>query len=256
MTLIEALILGVIQGITEFLPISSSGHLVLSQSILNIEQPGNELEILLHLGTLGSIFVVFFHDIKFILFSLKSKKTRLFFYCIIIGTLPSIIIALRLKDYLEPLFENVLAVGISLVFTGIVLYGSNFIKKREKEISYFKSIIIGIAQAVAIIPGISRSGMTITGSLLLGLSPREAARFSFLLAIPAICGAGFLTMMDSNNGFHIKIQVAIIGFFSSFIVGVVALRWLMKTLERGSFHYFGIYCVCLGFLTIIFFEWI
>ncbi|SVC89682.1 uncharacterized protein METZ01_LOCUS342536, partial [marine metagenome] len=227
MTLIEATILGVIQGLTEFLPISSSGHLVLGQALLEIEQPGNKFEILVHLGTLASVLVVFFDDIKSLVLSLDSKKTQIFILFILIGTLPAIGIGLSFKDLLKSLFENVSAVGFALLFTGLVLYGSSFIKKENKEHSYLTSILIGCAQAMAIIPGISRSGMTISAALYLGLSSKEAARFSFLLAIPAISGAGLLTVLDVGGGFKLPFSIGLATIFSSFGVGVFALKWLL-----------------------------
>ena len=251
MTIFDALILGIIQGITEFLPISSSGHLVLAQSILGINQQGNELEILVHIGTLASILVVFLKDIKSIFFSIKSKNTQIFIYFIIIGTIPAVILGLGLKDFLLPLFENILAVGIALASTGIILCGSYFIKKQGKELSYLKSIIIGFAQAVAIIPGISRSGMTITCALFLGLNSKDAAKFSFLLAIPIILGSGLFTFIDIDGDFQIKIEIALAGLISSFIVGMVSLRWLIHILEKGKLYSFGLYCICIGILTII-----
>ena len=251
MTLIEATILGIIQGFTEFLPISSSGHLVLGQAILGIEQPGNEFEILVHLGTLASVLVVFFDDIKSLLFSLTSKKTQTFILFILIGTLPAVIVGLGFKDLLDSLFENVAAVGGALIFTGVVLYASSSAKRQNKDHSYMTAILIGCAQAVAIIPGISRSGMTISAALFLGLSSKEAARFSFLLAIPAISGAGLLTALDVGDGFHLPFMVAAAGIFSSFVVGVVALKWLLGWLEKGKFHYFGIYCFGVGLITLV-----
>ena len=251
MTLIEATILGIVQGFTEFLPISSSGHLVLGQAILGIEQPGNEFEILVHLGTLASVLVVFFDDIKSLLMSMTSKKTQTFILFILIGTLPAVGVGLGFKDLLESSFENVTAVGGALLFTGMVLYGSSFANRQDKEHSFVTSILIGCAQAFAIIPGISRSGMTICTALFLGLSSREAARFSFLLTIPAIAGAGLLTALDGSGGFQLPLSVSIAGFISSALVGIIALKWLLVWLEQGKFHYFGIYCFVVGLLTLV-----
>ena len=251
MTLIEATILGIVQGFTEFLPISSSGHLVLGQAILGIEQPGNEFEILVHLGTLASVLVVFFDDIKSLLMSMTSKKTQTFILFILIGTLPAVGFGLGFKDLLESSFENVTAVGGALLFTGMVLYGSSFANRQDKEHSFVTSILIGCAQAFAIIPGISRSGMTICTALFLGLSSREAARFSFLLAIPAIAGAGLLTALDGSGGFQLPLSVSIAGFISSALVGIIALKWLLGWLEQGKFYYFGIYCFVVGLLTLV-----
>lgn len=251
MTLIEATILGVIQGLTEFLPISSSGHLVIGQALLEIEQPGNEFEILVHLGTLASVMVVFFDDIKSLVLSLESKKTQIFILFILIGTLPAIGIGLGFKDLLKSLFDDISAVGFALLFTGLILYGSSFIKKGNKEYTYLTSILIGCAQAVAIIPGVSRSGMTISAALYLGLSSKEAARFSFLLAIPIISGAGLLTALEVDGGFLLPFSISLAAIFSSFVVGVFALKWLLGWLEQGKFHYFGIYCFAVGIITLL-----
>ena len=249
MTILEATILGIIQGFTEFLPISSSGHLVLGQAILGIDQPGNEFEILVHLGTLASVLVIFFDDIKSLILSLASKRTQIFIMCILIGTLPAVGIGLGFKDLIDSLFENVTAVGGALIFTGVVLFGSSFANRQDKEHSFLTCILIGCAQAMAIIPGVSRSGMTISAALFLGLSAKEAARFSFLLAIPAIGGAGLLTALDVSGGFQMSMTVALAGLISSFAVGVVALKWLLGWLEQGKFHYFGIYCLVVGLIT-------
>ena len=251
MTLLETLILGFVQGITEFLPISSSGHLVLGQAILGIDQPGNEFEILVHLGTLCSVLVVFSGDIKSLLFSISSKQAQVFILLILIGTLPAIAIGLGFKELLESLFENVTAVGTALMITGIILYGSSFINPQNKDHTFLTAILIGCAQAVAIFPGISRSGMTISAGLFLGLSPKEAARFSFLLAIPAISGATLLTVFEMEGAFPMPITVAMVAFISSFIVGVIALKWLLGWLEQGKFYYFGFYCFGTGLITLV-----
>ena len=251
MTFIEGIILGIIQGLTEFLPISSSGHLVLVQEILGLELPGNDFEILLHLGTLCSILVVFFKDIKNIFLTVSSKETQRFILMIIIGTLPALIIGLGLKNLIAELFDNLLVVGFALIFTGLTLISSFYFNRQKNEYSIFRSFLIGIAQAVAIIPGISRSGMTISCALLLGLDSKQAAKFSFLLAIPVIGGAGILMVTDIETASSIDFSTLMGGLFSSFFIGVVALKWLLAWLEDGKFHYFGIYCLLIGIITVI-----
>tara|TARA_B100000519_G_scaffold51308_1_gene41788 strand:- start:111 stop:878 length:768 start_codon:yes stop_codon:yes gene_type:complete len=255
MTIIDGIILGIIQGVTEFLPISSSGHLVLAQEFLGIDQPGNKFEILVHMGTLASILVIFFGDIKSILFSIRKNQTQKFIYFIIIGTIPAVLFGLSLKDTIDSLFDNTYVVGIALVFTGIILYASKFFEPVEKSLSYRISFLIGIAQALAIIPGISRSGITISCALFLGLNTKESTRFSFLLAIPVIFGAGLLMLFDIDNGLKINAPVALGGLLSSFIVGFLSLKWLLGIVQSGKFHYFGVYCFCIGFLTILY-KWI
>ena len=251
MTIIEAITLGIIQGLTEFLPISSSGHLVLSQVILGIQIPGNDFEVLLHIGTLCSILVVFNNDIKNILFTLSSKETQKFILMIFVGTIPAVIIGLGFKDVIERLFDDIIVVGFALVFTGITLIGSFYSKSGNKKNTIIKAFLIGVAQAIAIIPGISRSGITISFALFLGLDTRQAAKFSFLLAIPVISGAGILMATDLRDGFSIDIYTASSGLITSFFVGMVALKWLLSWLEGGKFHYFGIYCFLIGIFIVI-----
>ena len=180
-----------------------------------------------------------------------SKRTQTFILFLLIGTLPAVIVGFGFKDLFETLFENVTAVGGALLFTGVVLVGSSYATQSNKDHSFLTSILIGCAQAIAIIPGISRSGMTISCALFMGLSPKEAARFSFLLAIPAISGAGLLMALDMEGPYPFPGPVALAGLVSSFIVGVAALKWLLGWLEEGKFHYFGIYCLCVGLITLV-----
>jgi undecaprenyl-diphosphatase len=252
MTLFESIILGTVQGLTEFLPISSSGHLVLFQSILKIEQPGHEFEILVHIGTLGSVFFIFYKDILDLLLTIKSKKSINFVTMIIIGTTPTVIIGLGLKDKIAILFENVDNVGFALIFTGIILSLTFFIKIKRNDNSFIKSFFIGLCQAIAILPGISRSGMTISCALLLGLSPKDAARFSFMLAIPAISGAGLLMVLDLDSSFQVPYEIIVGGVMSSFLVGILALKLLLGLLQKGKIYFFGFYCILIGLITILF----
>ena len=166
MTFWESMILGSIQGVTEFLPISSSGHLVIIQSLLGINHLGNDFEILVHLGTLGSVLYVFQNDILEILRSLKKKSTIIFIELIILGTLPAVFVGLNFKDQIALLFENIANVSVALIFTGIVLISTFFLKRKNLENNFTKAFLIGVFQSIAIIPGISRSGMTISLSLI------------------------------------------------------------------------------------------
>ena len=252
MTIIEAIFLGIIQGLTEFLPVSSSGHLVLVQSILGVVQPGNEFEILVHIGTLMSVLIVFKNDILALLIDMRSKNTQKYILYIIIGTAPSVFIGLGYKSFIESLFNNLKTVGSALIFTGLVLFSSQFSVKKDLKPSIYTALLIGCAQAIAIIPGISRSGMTISMALFLGFLPKEAARFSFLLAIPVISGAGILTMIDLNENDYEFMVTGMIGMLSSFLVGFFALKWLIGWLKKGKIYYFGVYCVLIGILTLFF----
>tara|TARA_B100000886_G_scaffold318877_1_gene259226 strand:- start:57 stop:815 length:759 start_codon:yes stop_codon:yes gene_type:complete len=250
MSLFEAILLGIVQGLTEFLPISSSGHLVIFQKFLEVSDTGSEFEILVHVGTLGSIIVVFLDEIKVIIQNVKSQKTQKYILFIIIGTIPAGIFGVGMRDIFESLFHNLTLVGIFLIFTGAVLFLSMLSNKADGQITYKKSILIGFAQALAIFPGISRSGMTICTALFLGIGPKEAARFSFLLAIPAISGAGAIMMVDVGTNFQMSIYVAAAALISSFFTGLFSLKWLINWLKNGKFYYFGLYCITIGIITL------
>lgn len=251
MTIFEALVLGIIQGLTEFLPVSSSGHLVIGQELLGISVPGNAFEVVVHLGTLGSVLLVFWPDIRQLLKSLKLATTQKYILAIAIGTLPAVIVGLLFKDVITEAFDNIRVVAITLLITGTVLLSTKFIKMKLKDISIGRGLLIGLAQAFAIIPGISRSGMTISLAMFLGVAPEKAAKFSFLLAIPAIAGAGLLTSLDLMESSEPMLPgiVLFVGFLSSLLVGWISLKWLIGLIKSGKFHWFGIYCIIVGLLT-------
>ena len=248
MDFLDALILGILQGITEFLPVSSSGHLVLGQKLLGINVPGNAFEVILHIGTLMSILVVFWPDIHRLLSAIKDYHTRTYIFTLVLGTAPAIIVGLSLKDQIALMFDNAHSVALALIVTGIVLISSKWFLNKKSDLTLVKGFIVGLAQALAIIPGISRSGATICTGLMMGLSAEEAARFSFLLAIPAIAGAGILTAMDIEKT-SLGMDVMVVGLLSSFLVGWAALKWLLNLLKTGKFHWFGVYCLLLGIIA-------
>ncbi|MBU0528170.1 undecaprenyl-diphosphate phosphatase [bacterium] len=251
MTIFEAVLLGIIQGLTEFLPISSSGHLVVGQKVLGIAIAGNAFEVVVHLGTLISVLIVFWSDIWQLIKSLKSAPTQKYILALAIGTVPAVIIGLLFKDVILEAFENIRVVASTLIITGIILLTTKFIKTRLMDISIGHGLLIGIAQAMAIVPGISRSGMTISLGMHLGITPEKAAKFSFLLAIPAIAGAGLLTGLDIIKSSEpiLPGSVLIVGFLSSFLVGWISLKWLLQLIKSGKFHWFGVYCIFVGLLS-------
>ena len=251
MNIIDIVILGILQGITEFLPVSSSGHLVLAQYLLGIESPGNTLEVLFHIGTLFSVFYVFNKDIKSIVISLNEKPTQKLVIYIIIATIPAVIIGLIFKSHIINLFSSIVPVGYALLSTGVILTLSINFKNKNKSLSYLYSLLIGLAQAVAIIPGISRSGTTISISMLLGIPPKEAARFPFLISIPVIIGAGLLGSLELESYGLLTPKFIITGILTSFIVGTLSLKILLKILEVGRFHFFGIYCIIAGIVAVL-----
>lgn len=248
MSLFDALVLGILQGFTEFLPISSSGHLVLGQKILGINMPGNTLEVVLHVGTLFSILFIFRKDLTTLLVNVKDSSTRKFIGYLIAGTVPAALIGLLFKDLIENAFDSTLLVGGMLIVNALFLFSTHFIHPGSKLVDLPRGVLIGIAQALAILPGISRSGSTISTAMVLGISPSDAARFSFLLAIPALVGAGLLTALDIE-AVQTSMSVLATGFISSFISGLVALKWLLGLLKSGKFFWFGFYCLGIGILT-------
>jgi undecaprenyl-diphosphatase len=251
MTIFEAVLLGIIQGFTEFLPISSSGHLVIGQKVLGISIAGNVFEVVVHLGTLGSVLIIFWPDILQLIKSINSAATQKYIFAIIIGTMPAVIIGFLFKDVISEAFENIRIVAVTLMITGIILLTTKFIKTKLKDIGNGSALLIGIAQAMAIVPGISRSGITISLAMHLGIAPEKAAKFSFLLAIPTIVGAGLLTGLDLNESSEptLSWSVLIVGFLSSLIIGWISLKWLLGLIRSGKFHWFGVYCVLLGILS-------
>tara|TARA_X000001036_G_scaffold21592_1_gene18116 strand:- start:14462 stop:15220 length:759 start_codon:yes stop_codon:yes gene_type:complete len=251
MELFEIVILGVLQGLTEFLPVSSSGHLVLGQYILGIKSPGNTLEILFHFGTLGSVVFVFFDEIKNIFITIDKKPTQKLLVFISIATLPAMFVGLLFRHEINLLFDSLDSVGYALCLTGLILIISIFSNNKKINFSYHSSLVIGLVQAFAIIPGISRSGFTIVVSLFLGISPKKSAKFSFLLSIPIIFGAGLLSFFDLQNENFFTFSTIMTAILSSFFVGILALKGLLKLLEQGKFYFFGIYCIFIGIISIL-----
>ena len=259
--LIKVIILGIIQGLTEFLPVSSSAHLVLGQHLLGVEKPGITLEIFLHIGTLVSVFIVFWKDILEILkFKQEYRKFTLF---LIIGTIPAVVVGLGFKGFFEGIFSSLYVVGFMLLITGSLLWISDRIHNTHKKIedmTLADSIVVGCAQAFAIFPGISRSGTTITAGLLMKLNRDVAARFSFLLSIPVIAGAALLDIMEllklnsqdpsimqELNMFNIGI-----GTIFSGITGYFAIRFLLMLIKKEKLSYFAYYCWTVGTLTLLY----
>lgn len=253
MNIIEAIIIGLIQGLTEFLPISSSGHLVIIQKILKINSPGNLIEVSAHLGTLLSIVLIYKNEIWSIITSLKSTETKKYIFMILLATLPSVVFVLTSKSFIIRLFDSVSSVAIALIFTGCILYVSGIKYYSNKKLSLAKGFLIGISQAFAIIPGISRSGTTISLALLLGISNKEAAKFSFMLAIPAIFGATILTFLDAQfDQLKIMTTPLVVTALVSFVSGLLALKFLIKILNAGKFYYFSFYCILIGLISLLF----
>ncbi|MDO8602536.1 MAG: undecaprenyl-diphosphate phosphatase [Candidatus Omnitrophota bacterium] len=249
MGLLQAIISGVVQGVAEFLPISSSGHLVILHKLMGLKEPEMLFDIFLHLGTLAAVFIVFGRDI---VESVTTKK-RIGFL-ILLSSAVTFIIALIFIKNIEAAFSNTGTVGVMLVVTGVWLIAGNFIRLGTEGMTVFKASLIGLAQGIAALPGISRSGATISTGLFLGLDGQAAAKFSFLLSVPAIIGAFLFKVKES--GFDLAgINVNyFIGFFISCIVGVLSLKLLLKVLYKNKFHWFGAYCILLGITALLFIK--
>ncbi|MFC1863268.1 undecaprenyl-diphosphate phosphatase [Thermodesulfobacteriota bacterium] len=271
MNIIDSIILGVVQGLTEFLPISSSGHLVLFQNLLGYKEPEILFDVALHCGTLLAVFIYFRSDLKrmitesvsFVIDLAKKQRSIKSFNedpyvsltsWVIIGTIPTALIGFIFKSPLESLFGSVTVVGVMLLVTGVILAVTKFVPpgySSRKRVGLKTSIIVGIAQGLAIIPGVSRSGTTIATGILCGMERDLAARFSFLLSIPAILGAVVL-QIDSGDFGRMGLEPLILGFISSALVGLLALKILMTLVRKGNFFYFAPYCWVAGLIIIFF----
>ena len=255
---LDAFILGIIQGLTEFLPVSSSGHLEIARNILNANQlPADNLLMtsILHFATALSTIFIFKKDIwnlflgVFVKNSIDSKQ---YVIKVVIAIIPAGIIGFCFNDYIEIFFSgNLKIVGAMLIVTGILLFLTKIIKPKNLQISKTDSLIIGISQALAILPGISRSGATISTSLFLGNSKSDSAKFSFLIVIPVIFGAILKDILSGEVfGNELEISSMIIGFFTSFIFGIIACKLMLKIVKNNNLIYFSFYCFILGLLSI------
>lgn len=253
----EAIALGLIQGLTEFLPISSSGHLEIAKSIFGIDPEANfYFTIAVHGATVLSTIVVFWKEIiGLISGTLKFKMNDETSYVLklIVSMIPVGIAGLLLKDPIENLFSgNIVFVGFMLLVTSTLLALAHFIKKRDREIGYLDALLIGIAQALAVIPGISRSGATISTGLMIGNSKDKIARFSFLMVLAPIIGANLLEIMSGEiNPDSASTGIILIGFLAAFASGYLACRWMIEIVKKSKLIWFSIYCVIIGLLSII-----
>ncbi|OYT58371.1 undecaprenyl-diphosphatase [Euryarchaeota archaeon ex4484_178] len=264
MDLLLAILLGILQGVTEWLPISSSGHLVLFQHIFG-EANDVVYDIMVHGGTLLAVIVFFWKDFIMLLRNFvltfadlprlkgnaffKDAERRLTWY-ILLATLPIVVVGILLQDYIDVIFNSLTVVGIGFIITGIWLLSTSKMRGKEKA-DLKKSILIGLAQSLAIFPGVSRSGSTIATGMLLKMEKEKAARFSFLLSIPAIGGAFVYKILKTPlaNVFTIA---NIAGFFTAFIVGILTIKFLLYVIKRGRFYAFGFYTICLGILVLLY----
>ncbi len=266
MDILQSFLLGLLQGLTEFLPISSSGHLALGEYFLGTgDETGLTFEIVVHFGTLCSI-LIYYRELLWSLiksganFVIAPKEKaadpqiKLIGY-IILSMIPAMVVGFTLKDKVETIFGSPFLVSVMLVVTGFILYLTKFAKQTEGKVTLGKSILIGLAQACAMIPGISRSGSTISTALYLGVKREDAANFSFLMVIPVIGGAMLLQILElMETGIEsAQVMSLVVGFFTAFISGYFALKYLIVILKKKGFHYFAYYCWIVGAFGLVYF---
>ncbi len=250
----ETTILAVLQGIAEFLPISSSGHLVLGKALLGVKEPGIRLDIFLHVGTLFAIAAFYWRVIWRILREYDWKYVAK----IVVSAIPAGVIGVLFKDQLEEFFSSPHAVGTALLFTGIVLLATKVLPKGEREVSFLGAIVMGVAQAVAILPGVSRSGMTLAAARASKIEAAKSAEFSFLMSAPPIAGAALLEVLKAMKencpncpSTETAWPLVIYGGVLAAVVGYFSLAFLLKALKSDRFWMFGPYCFLAGGITLI-----
>ena len=271
MTILEAVVLGIIQGMTEFLPVSSSGHLALMQHFLGLKESQVFFDVMLHLGTLGAVVIAYKESVRELagaslsaianprfyrrpIFTINGSTELKLIWFILLGSVPTGAIAIVFKQQLEALFIKPTIVAVMLMTTGVILQLPRLLRGTvhvDRPLRFWHSPLIGIAQGLAITPGISRSGATISLALLLGISPKQAAQFSFLLSIPAILGAVLLKLEDVGS-ISVNPMAVVVGTLASFLVGYIALRVLLAVIDRGQLSGFSYYCFAVGIVVLIF----
>ena len=267
----KAVIVGIVQGLAEFLPISSSGHIVLTQYLLGIREVGAEhqpdlsFEIVLHLGTLVSVIVFFWPSLWALVRSLYTpsmKEERMMIFWLFLATLPAVVAALLFEDFFDAAPGRPVFVSGLLIVTGLILFAPRFIKGTATRIGLKSSIIMGIGQAFAILPGVSRSGSTIAAGLMSGVKAERAAEFSFLMSIPAIAGGFVLTLKDQTEELgslsaafaKCSSSAYLSGAIAAALVGLFAIYVVMGAVKRGKLEYFSYYCFAAGVTGILYFS--
>jgi undecaprenyl-diphosphatase len=255
---VEAIILGIVQGLTEFLPVSSSGHLEIAKYLLqdnSVAEQSMLMTVMLHVATALATIVVFRKDVAQIvagLLKFQYNEELVFSLKIVVSMIPAAVIGLVFEQEIAQLFnQQILLVGLMLVITGLLLFFADRAKRTEKSVSFLDALIIGIAQAIAIMPGISRSGATISASVLLGIDRERAARFSFLMVVPLILGkiAKDLLSDEIPTSGHNVVPLTV-GFVAAFITGVAACTWMIKLVKASKLTYFSVYCFVVAAIAI------
>lgn len=257
--IVQAIVLGIIQGLTEFLPVSSSGHLELAKYFLgddSLARESMQMTVALHVATALSTLVVFRQEVWDILrglFQFRYNEATAFSLKIILSMVPAALIGVLFADELELLFErNILLVGLMLIVTGLLLFLADRAQRTDKEVSYKHAFLIGLSQAIAILPGISRSGATISTSVLLGIDRERAARFSFLMVVPLILGKLAKDILDGELATQESegLLALGLGFAAAFLTGLLACTWMIRLVKRSKLSYFAFYCFAVAIFAI------
>ena len=250
----DVTVLSVLQGVAEFLPVSSSGHLVIGQHLLGLDVPGIRLDLMLHLGTLVSIFAFYWRTI----WRITVRFEWQYALKIVLSAIPAVVVYFCFKDFIEDLFENAKMVGALLMFTGAVLIGTRYLPRGSREVCWKRALLMGCAQALALLPGVSRSGMTLASARAGRVDAEKAAEFSFLMSAPLIIGGVLLEILKALRGTSAAIEGAEIGWgltiygaIVAAVVGYFSLAVLLRALKGRWFWLFGPYCLAAGLLTLI-----
>ena len=249
--MLEVTILAVLQGVAEFLPISSSGHLVIGQHLLGIDAPGMRLDLFLHVGTLASIFAFYWAT----LWRIVRRFEWQYALKVAVSALPAVLVYFCFKDFIDGMFENARMVGALLMFTGAVLIGTRYLPRGSKDVSLLRALLMGLGQALALLPGVSRSGMTLASARGGRVDAEKAAEFSFLMSAPLILGGAALEFVKSASAEPAADEIGwgltIYGAALAAVVGYFSLKLLVKALKGKWFWLFGPYCLAAGLLTLV-----
>jgi undecaprenyl-diphosphatase len=261
MSILEAIIIGLVQGLTEFLPVSSSGHIEIAKALLGVTIKEDLLfTIVVHAATALSTVVIFWKEIKWLisgLFAFKWNEPTKYFSFILVSMIPAGLIGVLFEEQIESIFMgNILLVGLMLIVTGLLLFLTTKLPTTgQNKLSFKNTLLIGFAQGIAVLPGISRSGSTIATALLSGVSREEAARFSFLMVLPVIGGVTLLKVKDFLGAESVVSDISsmalVFGFIAAFLSGLLACKWMIKLVKNSKLNYFAIYCFIVGGIAII-----